>query len=496
MIHLVGLGPGDPQSLPPRAAALLLSDRPVLVRTLRHPVFAAEPLRAARSRFISLDEEYEAGQSFDDTYAAIVERLLRAAENLGEIVYAVPGHPLVGETTVARLLDETRRRGIPTHIVAAPSFVDACLATLGVAITGDLHVVDALALDPAAPAPVAALAPDGPFLLYQVHDRAAASLAKLALMRAGFPDDHPVVLLRAAGVEGQEMVTPLPLFALDRRDDHDHLTSVWVPALAPDARRPGFDSLIRIMARLRDPESGCPWDRKQTHASLRRYLLEEAYEAAEAIDDGDPEALCEELGDVLLQVVFHGQLAAETGDFDTGDICEAICTKLIRRHPHIFGDVKAETSEQVLQNWNAIKAAEKGASATPRSLLDGISRALPALAQAREISERVVRVGFEWPGMAQLLDKVDEEWAELRVELDRGDTGRAADELGDVLFTLVNIGRRIGVDPEEALRRQLERFSRRWRHIEQEASARGVEVATLSLAEMESLWRAAKEQER
>jgi tetrapyrrole methylase family protein / MazG family protein len=497
MIHVVGLGPGDPQRLPPRAFALLTGGLPVYLRTARHPTLTGGTLAAALSsvRVTALDDEYENNPSFEDTYAAIVARVLRAQAAEGEIVYAVPGHPLIGETTVARLLDEARQRGVAVKIVGAPSFVDACLEAVGVAVTGDLHVIDALTLDPAAPAPPDALRTGGPLVLYQVHSRDAASNVKLALMRAGYPDEFPVTVVRAAGVPEQETVRTLPLFELDRGREHDHLTSVYVPPLAEEERRASFYDLVRVMARLRDPGGGCPWDLEQTHRTLRRYVLEEAYEVAEAIDTGDPDKLREELGDLLLQVVFHAQLAAEEGVYEVDDVCATIVEKLIRRHPHVFGEVKAETPDEVLNNWQAIKAAEKG-NQDRVSILDGIPASLPALMAAMEVSRRAVKAGFEWPDVGGVLDKVEEEFAELRAEVEAdAPKEKVSAELGDLLFTLVNVGRRIGVEPEDALRGQMERFKRRFRHIERHAAEQGRPLESLTLNEMEDLWREAKGQE-
>lgn len=498
MIHIVGLGPGAPDALPLRAFGLLTGGLPVLLRTARHPTVEAGLLADALNalppgKLASCDDEYEHGASFSDVYDAIVARVLRTHAAVGDLIYAVPGHPLVGETTVARLLERLKAERVPFEIVGAPSFVDACLEALSESVTGDLHVVDALTLAEELPHPAPSLRTGGPILLYQVHSREAASLAKLALMRAGYSDEHPVTVLRGSGLPSAELHR-LPLFELDRRD-HDHLTSVWVPQL-PEATRPSdFDALLRIVARLRDPESGCPWDLKQTHASLRKYALEEAYEVAEAIDSEDPNALCDELGDLLLQVALHAQIAAESGDFDAQDACAAICEKLIRRHPHIFGDAVAETPEAVLDNWNAIKREERGGGA-PESLLDGITTSLPALSQALETSKRVVAVGFEWPELSQVLDKVEEELGELRVELESGSKERIADELGDLLFTLVNVARKVGVDPEDALRTQLLKFGSRWRFVEGRVKESGREIETVSLEEQETLWQDAKTLER
>jgi tetrapyrrole methylase family protein/MazG family protein len=507
VIHLVGLGPGDPASLRPQAFALLARrDLPLFLRTRRHPTLDDEPVRGAlagRDNLVSFDDEYERHTAFDVTYEAIVARVLEAAERHGEIVYAVPGHPLIGETTVARLLPRAKAAGVATRVVGAPSFVDACLEAVGETITGDLLVLDALALEPNAPTAHPALrTPGAPVLLYQVHDRQAASTVKLALMRAGYPDDFVVTVLRAAGVPGEEAILPTPLFALDRGEAAarcDHLSSVWVPPLlAADAaaRPPGLDGLVRVMARLRDPDNGCPWDREQTHASLRPYVIEEAYEVAEAIDQDDPDKLCDELGDLLLQVVFHAQLAAEEGVWDIEDVCAVIVAKLVRRHPHVFGNVKVDGADEVLMNWNAIKAAEKG-NKQWESVLDGIPTSLPALARALQVSRRAVKAGFEWPDTTAVLAKVDEELAELRAEIARNaPPNQVAGELGDLLFTLVNVARRLDLDPEEALRGQMKRFEYRFRHIEQRARERGVPLESLTLSEMEDFWQEAKQKEK
>lgn len=512
MIYVVGLGPGSENRLPPQAFALLTSSGgglPVFLRTARHPVLQTGTLADAlhnAPHVFPLDDEYENNASFADTYAAIVARVFREEAARGDIVYAVPGHPLIGESTVALLLPEAKRRGVPVKIVPAPSFVDACLEAVGEAVTGNLAVVDALTLAPPnaeLPSDLLRGASDGPILLYQVYGRDAASHAKLALMRAGYPDEFPVTIIQAAGIENQENVVPnVPLFALDRRPDLlNHLTSVWVPRLPPDDRKPGFTDLLRVMARLREPESGCPWDLEQTHQSLRSYVLEEAYEVTDALDnlesDDGPEKLADELGDLLLQVVFHAQIARETGDFDESDVCEAIVGKLIRRHPHIFGDVKVEGASEVLTNWNAIKAAEKNHE-TRTSVLDGVPRSAPALFRALQISKKAVKAGFEWPDVGGVLDKAEEEFGELRAEIENGNAGqeRIASELGDLLFTLVNVARRLDIDPERALSDQINRFSRRFRHIEAGAKARNVPVSDLTLPEMEDFWQEAKQIEK
>ncbi len=268
----------------------------------------------------------------------------------------------------------------------------------------------------------------------------------------------------------------------------------FLRSLVARARHPStldFQSLVDVMARLRDPQNGCPWDREQTSQTLKRYVIEEAYEVVEAIDSGDPVKLREELGDLLLQVVFLAQLSQECGEFDVRDVARGIVEKLIRRHPHVFGNVSVTGTEQVLANWEQIKRTEAGYE-DRHSILDGIPAGLPALMRALEVSKRVVKVGFEWPSVAEVLNKVEEEIAELRVEIAAGDTPRVADELGDLLFTLVNVARHLQVDPEDALRRMTLRFAARFRHIEAYAATQGRRLADLPLAEMEEVWQATK----
>ncbi len=269
---------------------------------------------------------------------------------------------------------------------------------------------------------------------------------------------------------------------------------VFHPAPLPSDAPADFEALRLVMARLRDPLTGCPWDREQTPQTLRKYVIEEAYEVVEAIDAGSASKLSEELGDLLLQVVFHAQLASETGAFALPEVTQSIVEKLIRRHPHVFGSVTVTGSDQVLTNWEQIKRAEPGYEDRV-GVLDGIPPALPALMRALEVSKRVVKVGFEWPGVGEVLDKVEEELAELRAEIALGNTGRMGDELGDLLFTLVNVARQLQIDPEDALRQMTGRFSRRFHHIERFAADTNRAVSALTLEEMESVWQAAKREE-
>lgn len=259
--------------------------------------------------------------------------------------------------------------------------------------------------------------------------------------------------------------------------------------MATDRHERSFDELVRIMAVLRAPD-GCPWDREQTHMSLRRHLVEEAYEAVAAIESGDDAEMADELGDILLQVVFHAQIASEDDRFDIDDVADAIVAKLKRRHPHIFADAVAETPAEVMERWDRIKRAEKPG----HGLLDGIANTLPALTMAEKISRRAVSVGFEWETVEDVWDKVHEEIEELKATT--AGSPEAEDELGDLLFTVVNVGRKMGVDPEQALRGTCAKFIRRFEEMERVASDMGADLAEMGIEDMEALWRRAKEGER
>jgi ATP diphosphatase len=268
-----------------------------------------------------------------------------------------------------------------------------------------------------------------------------------------------------------------------------------------------IDRLLAIMARLRDPERGCPWDVQQTFATIAPYTIEEAYEVADAIERGDLDDLRDELGDLLLQVVFHARMAEEAGSFAFGDVVLAINEKLVRRHPHVFGDLAGTDPQAVKRLWAAIKAEEKLARVerraaqglppeAPAGALDGVPTALPALGRAIKLQERAARVGFDWPEVAQVLDKIEEEIGELRAEVAGGDRARLADEIGDLLFAVANLARHAGVDPETALAGTNGKFTRRFAHIEARLAEGGRGPYEASLEEMEALWQEAKAEER
>lgn len=329
------------------------------------------------------------------------------------------------------------------------------------------------------------LDPDRPALIARLGDRGQASQVKRTLLNQ-YPDEHPVALVGAGGTPRQRIVW-LPLFEIDREPWVDSTTLLYIPPLDKPG---GMESFQETIAHLRARE-GCPWDREQTHQTLRTTLLSETYETLQAIDDADPHALMEELGDLLLQIVLHAQIATDEGEFRMADVISHIDAKLKRRHPHVFGDVKVSGTEEVTVNWEEIKREERN-HADHRSILASVPQILPALTQAQDYQTRVARVGFDWPDVKGVRDKISEELCEL----DEASTPEEREaEAGDLLFSAVNLVRWLHVDAESALRRANARFACRFAAMEQRCVESGRVLSDLSPAEQDALWEAAKDEE-
>lgn len=472
-ITIVGLGPGDPNQLTLEAQRILQGAGEVYLRTRHHPTVASLPTGPSLHFF---DHLYEEKETFVEVYDEIARRILALGRRPEGVVYAVPGHPLVGEASVQRILALAKQRKIGVHVVEGLSFIESVLTCLGLDALAGLQIVDATEL---AALHHPCLNPDLPALIAQLYDQPLASDVKLTLMNL-YPDEHPVTLVRGASTN-QAQTLVIPLHKLDRQPGIDHLTSLYVPSLPQPSSLETFQDTI---ARLRAP-GGCPWDREQTHRSLRPHLLEESYEALAALDANDTDALREELGDLLLQIVLQAQIAVEAGEFSLAQVIEGVDAKIKHRHPHVFGDAEVADVAEVLHNWEEIKREEKG----KRSLLGGVSRALPALARAQAIQKRVARVGFDWPDAEGVVAKIAEEVAELR---EAKGSEEQEEELGDLLFAVVNLARWLDVDAESALRGACERFIRRFSGMEDLCRERGLNLSELSLAEQDELWEKVK----
>jgi tetrapyrrole methylase family protein/MazG family protein len=480
-ITIVGLGPGHLQHLTREAWDVLSTAEAIYLRTAQHPLAPDLPPGIPQHSF---DEVYETATDFAQVYETIAERVLDLGTRPEGVVYAVPGHPCVGEATVGLIRAQAAARGLSVRLVPGLSFVEPVLAALGLDALPALQIADALDL---AARHHPAFHPDAPTLIAQLYSSTIASDVKLTLMNQ-YPDDHPVTLVHAAGT-ADERLERLPLFEIDRSPTIAHLTVLFVPPL-PHAS--AFESLQETVAHLRAPE-GCPWDREQTHQSLRANLLEEAYEVLATLDADQPHAMREEFGDLLLQVVLHSQIALEAGEFSMADVIAGIQSKLIRRHPHVFGEVKVSGVGEVLENWEKLKAQERDEAAKAgkqsQGVLGSVPPGLPALIQADTYQRRAARVGFDWPDISGVKAKVHEEIAEVEAT---AEPSELEDELGDLLFAVVNWARWQEIDPEAALRRANAKFASRFAWVEAAVQAQGKEMRALTLQELDRLWEEAK----
>jgi tetrapyrrole methylase family protein / MazG family protein len=478
-ITLLGLGPGDPAQLTREAWEILSSADEVYLRTRQHPTVLGLPQGV---EILSFDHFYENGETFEEVYAAIVEKVLELGQRPQGVVYAVPGDPFVAEATGPEIARRARTLGLPLKIVSGISFLEPVFAALGLDPYPRLSLVDAVELSQSH---MAAFPPDVPVLIAQIYSQIVAAEVKMTLNTV-YPDEHPVRLVHAAGTKN-ETVEDIPLYEIDRSKHIGLLTALYVPPLAAGT---SFEAFQEIVAALRAPD-GCPWDREQTHQSLRPHLMEEAYEVLAALDSGDPANMAEEFGDLLLQIVLNAQIGSEEGDFSMADVLKGIYTKIIRRHPHVFGDVQLDGVQGVLKNWEKLKAKERKEEGKEKGLLDGVPLALPALIQAQEYQDRAVRVGFDWPEIDGVLEKIVEEIQEVRQAANQAELTA---ELGDLFFALVNLARWKKVDAESALRGTNMRFKKRFAYVEAGAKRLDRKLSEMTLDEMEALWQEAKRQ--
>lgn len=474
-ITIVGLGPAGMEHLNDAARSAIDGATTVVLRTVKHP--AAEELAATRT-VVTCDDLYDTHTEFDDVYSAITDRVLAALEQ-GSVVYAVPGSAVVGERAVHQLRSRAHEGAISVSILPGMSFLDLAYVAVGLdPIADGLQVLDARELPDPLPLHV-------PTIITQVDSELRASDVSLALTRT-IPPDTDVVILDRLG-DSDEVVEHVEASEIARYAAGPR-TAVFVPPIPS-----GLLGLIAVNRILRQE---CPWDRKQTHHTLLTHLIEEAYETADAIGQlpndapgGDPDygayaEVEEELGDLLLQVIFHATLAAEAGAFDIDEVAEAIRRKLIDRHPHVFGDVEVSDADEVLSNWEQIKKSEK----KRQSLMDDIPVAMPGVARAMKVQKRARSVGFDWDQPQEVISVLRSEI----IELEQAKDASTADELGDVLFTTVNLARHLGVDPEVALRATVEKFIARFRYMEEDFAERSADIASASASELEQSWRSAK----
>ena len=497
-LTIIGLGPGSIDDLTLEAHKLLVDaanhNQCVYFRTLIHPV--VEPLKQniPTLRIESFDRLYDESNEWNALYSQIADEVCNLAAQQ-PLIYAVPGHPLIGETSVQLILERARERNLSTRIVDGISAIDWVCKQLQLdPWSSAMQMVDATNLASWDTEEVAGkIVPTQPVLIVQVYNRRVASAVKLALSEC-YPDDWPVKMVRSGVGDTEETILEMPLYEIDRSDfaRHRHLASLYIAPVDELTALRIPETLRYITMRLRRDPDGCPWDRKQTHASLKRYVIEEAYEVIEALDEQDMDKLAEELGDLLLQVYLHAEVARQSDEFTPGDVYEHINEKLIRRHPHVFGDVNVENADQVKQNREDIKRQERadaGMDTESEGLLDRVPLASPALMVAQEYQKRAVKAGFEYDSIEGVYDKLAEELQELK---EAKTPEEHLEEMGDILFIAAKLARFLHIDAEEALRLANRKFRQRFQAMERFVREEGCPYDTYTTSEWEALWQRAK----
>lgn len=475
-ITIIGLGAGTIDQLPLGMYRMLLStEKSIYVRTDDHPV--VQSLKEENISLESFDAVYEAATDFQTVYEQITQLLLDKVEQGEQVIYAVPGHPMLAEKTVQLLLEQS---DVEVSLLGGQSYLDDLFTSLQIDPIDGFQFLDATDFS----------RDDMNFTQHtvfcQVYDRLVASDLKVTLME-DLPYDYEVIIAEAVGTEA-ETLTRLPLVEMDRAVTMSNLTSVYVP---PVKEKPllhhQFASLRSVIATLRGP-AGCPWDQKQTHKSLRPYAIEEVYELIDAIDREDDEAIVEELGDVLLQVMLHSQIGEDQGYFTIDDVILSIVTKMIHRHPHVFA------KDKPYKSWDELKREENNHK-EESFLLDSIILNGPTLQVAEKLQQKAAKVGFDWEEVDPVWDKLREEIREFHEAVERNDRDQQEEEFGDVLFVLANIARFYNIRPELALRRANEKFKRRFTAMEQLLKERNKQWDRLTLEEWDEIWDEVKRKE-
>ena len=479
-ITILGLGPGDPQLMTCQAWEILENSKEIYLKSHQHPVIDELP-----EGFLvhSLEDLFVDDAETENLSERLVSTILGLGKRKGGVVYAVPGNPVIDDVLTSEITQRAEQAGVPVRVISGLSFIDPVCTALNIDLLSHTVLWDASEL---ARLHVPPFAPSVPAIITQIQSREIAAEIKLTLMSL-YPDNHPVKLVHAGGT-AQEVVEVLQLFEIDRGSHIGMQTYLYVPPLD---YRMSFEAFLEVIAHLRAPD-GCPWDRQQDYKSLRSDLLEETYEALNALDADDPENLREELGDLVLLILMLSQIASESGDFTISDVLLGIHEKIVRRHPHVFGDQDVSDEQEVLQIWEQLKAEERSENGkSENSLLEGVSSALPALTQAQAYQKRAAWVGFDWSDLKGVIDKLNEELAEMQSAENAEEYGK---EIGDLLFSVVNLARWKGVDAESALRESNARFYRRFAYIEDKAKEKGRLIQEMTIEEMESLWQEAKKE--
>lgn len=482
-IYILGLGPGDVDSLTLGVVNRIKSGDKNFLRTIKHPTIKF--FNDNNIPYESYDYVYDMKEDFKDVYEYIVEDLIKKAKEYKSINYIVPGNPMVAEKTVELLLKK-EDKDLEIELMTGLSFIEPMLELLKRDPISGLKIVNGEEFD------IKDIDINIDYIITQVYNRRVASDIKLVLSEV-YGDEYEIYVVNRAGVKGEEKLYKIPIYELDRIDGIDSLTSIYIPKVDKIIKKLyDITDIIDTMKKLRS-EEGCPWDREQTHKSIRQSVIEEAYEVVDAIDREDEEGLIEELGDLLLQIIFHCQIASEEGRFNLYHVTTQLNNKLIYRHPHVFDEKKVEKSAEVVYNWDRLKYNKRGIS-TYTDILKDIPP-LPALMKSYKVQERAGQVGFDWADVDGALEKVKEEYFEVIESINAiegGDIGEIEEELGDLLFAVVNVCRFLNVNPEVALNRTVNKFIQRFEIMEKESIKMGKKLEDMTLEEMDELWNKAK----
>lgn len=482
-IRVIGLGPGSINDLTVEAYRNINNENINYLRTEHHP--SVEYFKDENIAYNSFDYLYEEEENFEDIYHTIVEELISSAKENKLINYFVPGNPMIAEKTVELLLD--RREEIQIEIISGMSFIEPMLELVERDPIDGLKIIDGAQFKPSL------VDINSDIIVTQTYNMRILIDIKLELSEI-YGDEYEVYLIHGAGIEGLERLEALSIYELDRVEDVGHLTSLYIPKVEKTAKKVfDFNDLVDIMILLRG-ENGCPWDIEQTHSSLRPYVIEEAYELVNAIDKDDVDNIIEELGDVLLQVLFHISIASDEGSFNFYDVSTGLANKLIYRHPQVFLENELANSDEVLYNWEAMKDRERKLVKASEKM-ENLTLNLPSLVKACKIQGTASKIGFDWSDITGPLEKLDEEIEELLEAYEGENKEHIEEELGDVLFTIVNLSRFLDVDPELALNKANNKFKERFTSLEEMALEKDLDLKDMKIEELDELWKLVKTRE-
>lgn len=479
-IYIVGLGPGAIDDLTLGAVNRIHSGKKNFLRTERHPT--VKYFKDEGIQYECFDYMYEEEGSFEDLYERIAERLILESSEEESINYFVPGSPMVAEKTVEILL----KKDIDIEVISGMSFIEPITELVGRDPINGLKIVDGSNFN----GTMVDINIDT--IMTQVYNKRIMTEIKLILSDI-YGDEYNIWVINAAGIEGKQKVHNIPIYLMDRINEIGYLTSIYIPKVNKENRKLyNFNDLIGIMQILRG-ENGCPWDMDQDHKSIRQCVIEEAYEVVDAIDKRDLDNLAEELGDLLLQVIFHSEIARDKGEFSLIDVTSILAEKLIYRHPHIFLGKEVENSQEVVYNWNKLKDSRRGLTRASEKMrnLSG----LPALMKSYKIQEKAADIGFDWKEIQGPLDKVIEEYDEIIDAIGKHVKDHIEEEVGDLFFAAVNLARFLQVNPEVALNKANNKFIDRFEKMENQSNKTGKDLEKMPLDEMDLLWNLIKEDE-